>query len=102
MTSMARQALVAQKVLVDQLTISSECHLAGLLLRLSAESGPKRKKSRPILLHISQTDLASMIGATRGRVSYFMNKFRRLGLIDYNRGGYVTVHKQPSQVLRDP
>jgi hypothetical protein len=43
-----------------------------------------------------------MIGTTRGRVSYFMNEFRRLGLIDYNRGGYVTVHKRLAKVLRDP
>jgi CRP-like cAMP-binding protein len=102
MTSMARQALVAEKVLVDQLTVSSERRLAGLLLRLSADSGRERKKSQPILRHISQADLASMIGATRGRVSYFMNEFRRLGLIDYNRGGYVTVRKQLAKVLRDP
>jgi CRP-like cAMP-binding protein len=101
MTSMARRALVAEKLLVDQLTVSGECRLAGLLIKLSAESGPKRKKSQSILLHISQADLASMIGATRGRVSFFMNKFRQLGLIDYNRGGYVTVHKQLAKMLRD-
>jgi CRP/FNR family transcriptional regulator, cyclic AMP receptor protein len=93
--------LVAEKLLVDQLTVSGECRLAGLLIKLSAESGPKRKKSQSILLHISQADLASMIGATRGRVSFFMNKFRQLGLIDYNRGGYVTVHKQLAKMLRD-
>jgi CRP/FNR family transcriptional regulator, cyclic AMP receptor protein len=102
MTSMARQALVAQKVLVDQLTVSSERRLAGLLLRLSADSGRERKKSQPILPHISQADLASMIGATRGRVNRFMNEFRRLGLIDYDRGGYVTVHKRLAKVLRNP
>src|SRR5580658_9019168 len=53
MTSMARQALVTQKVLVDQLTVSTECRLAGVLLRLSADSGRERKKSQPILPHIS-------------------------------------------------
>ena len=99
---LVRQSLHAQKILMDHLTDSSERRLASMLLRLSAEGGRERKKSQPILLHISQADLASMIGATRGRVSYFMNEFRRLGLIDYNRGGYVTVHKRLAKVLRDP
>jgi CRP/FNR family transcriptional regulator, cyclic AMP receptor protein len=52
-------------------------------------------------MHINQADLASMIGTTRPRVSHFMNKFRRMGFIEYNRQGYVTVHKALSKTLRD-
>ena len=81
--------------------VSSATVCQCLLLRLSADSGRERKKSQPILPHISQADLASMIGATRGRVNRFMNEFRRLSLIDYNRGGYVTVHKRLAKVMGD-
>jgi CRP-like cAMP-binding protein len=87
---------------MGHLTDSSERRLASMLLKLSADGGRERKKSQLILRHISQADLASMIGATRGRVSCFMNEFRRLGLIDYNRGGYVTIHKRLAKVLLDP
>src|SRR6266478_3660659 len=68
--------------LVDQLFNSSEKRLARLLLIL-ANFG-KEGKPEPILAKISQETLAEMIGTTRARVSYFMNKFRQLGLIDYN------------------
>src|ERR1700704_1503891 len=52
--------------------------------------GGKDEKSEPILAKISQETLADMIGTTRSRVSFFMNKFRKLGLIDYNGG--IEVH----------
>src|SRR5664280_2165151 len=68
--------------LIDQLFNSSEKRLARLLLLL-AHFG-KEGKPQPILLDISQETLAEMIGTTRSRVSYFMNKFRKLGLISYN------------------
>jgi CRP/FNR family cyclic AMP-dependent transcriptional regulator len=68
--------------LVDQLFNSSERRLARLLLIL-ANFG-KDGQPEPIIANISQERLAEMIGATRSRVSFFMNKFRRLGLIDYN------------------
>jgi hypothetical protein len=45
-----------------------------MLLRLSADGGREREKPQPVLRHIRQADLASVIGATRGRVSYFMNE----------------------------
>jgi len=70
--------------LVDQLFNSSEKRLARVLLLL-ANFG-KESKPEPVILKISQETLASMIGTTRSRVSFFMNKFRKLGLIDYDGG----------------
>jgi CRP/FNR family transcriptional regulator, cyclic AMP receptor protein len=67
--------------LVDQLFNSSEKRLARLLLLL-ANFG-KDGKPEPMIAKISQETLAEMIGTTRSRVSFFMNKFRKLGLIDY-------------------
>ena len=70
--------------LVDQLFNSSEKRLARVLLLL-ANFG-KEGKPEPVIPKISQETLAEMIGTTRARVSFFMNKFRKLGLIDYNGG----------------
>ena len=75
--------------LVDQLFNSSEKRLARVLLLL-ANFG-KEGNPEPILAKISQETLAEMIGTTRSRVSFFMNKFRQLGLIDYN--GHIEVHR---------
>ena len=75
--------------LVDQLFNSSEKRLARTLLLLAnfgKAGGPE-----PVLAKISQETLAEMIGTTRSRVSFFMNKFRKLGLIDYN--GQIEVHR---------
>jgi CRP-like cAMP-binding protein len=86
--------------LVDQLFNSSEKRLARLLLLL-ANFG-KEGRPEPIIAKISQETLAEMIGTTRSRVSFFMNKFRKLGLIDYNGGIHVhssllnvVLHEQP-------
>lgn len=68
--------------LVDQLFNSSEKRLARALLLL-ANFG-KEDRSELVIAKVSQETLAEMIGTTRPRVSFFMNKFRRLGLIDYN------------------
>jgi CRP/FNR family cyclic AMP-dependent transcriptional regulator len=70
--------------LVDQLFNSSEKRLARVLLLL-ANFG-KEGKPEPVIAKISQETLAEIIGTTRSRVSYFMNKFRKLGLINYNGG----------------
>jgi len=70
--------------LVDQLFNSSEKRLARVLLLL-ANFG-KEGKPEQVIPKISQETLAEMIGTTRARVSFFMNKFRKLGLIDYNGG----------------
>jgi len=84
--------------LIDQLFNSSEKRLARLLLIL-ANFG-KEGKPEPIIPAISQETLAEMIGTTRSRVSFFMNKFRQLGFIDYN--GHVEVHSSLlSVVLQD-
>jgi CRP/FNR family transcriptional regulator, cyclic AMP receptor protein len=73
--------------LVDHLFNSSEKRLARALLLL-AHFG-KEGRPEPIIAKISQETLAEMIGTTRSRVSFFMNKFRKLGLIEYNGGLHV-------------
>ena len=84
--------------LIDQLFNSSEKRLARLLLLL-ANFG-KDGKPQPVLAKISQETLAEMIGTTRSRVSSFMNKFRRMGFIEYN--GHLEVHSSLlSVVLHD-
>jgi CRP/FNR family cyclic AMP-dependent transcriptional regulator len=75
--------------LIDQLFNSSEKRLARLLLLL-ANFG-KEGTPTPIKPNISQETLAEMIGTTRSRVSFFMNKFRKLGFISYN--GKIEVHR---------
>jgi CRP/FNR family transcriptional regulator, cyclic AMP receptor protein len=92
------RAIRVEADLVDQLFNSSEKRLARMLLLL-ANFG-KEEKPEPILAKISQETLADMIGTTRSRVSFFMNKFRKLGLIDYNGG--IEVHSSLlNVVLRD-
>ena len=76
-----------QEDLVDQLFNSSEKRLARTLLLL-AHFG-KEATSEAIIPKISQEVLAEMIGTTRSRVSFFMNKFRKLGFLDYNGGVHV-------------
>jgi CRP/FNR family transcriptional regulator, cyclic AMP receptor protein len=76
-----------QEDLVDQLFNSSEKRLARVLLLL-AHFG-KEGKSDAIIPKISQETLAEMIGTTRSRVSFFMNKFRKLGFVYYNGGLHV-------------
>jgi len=73
--------------LVDQLFNSSEKRLARVLL-LMAHFG-KEGKPEAIIPKVSQEVLAEMIGTTRSRVSFFMNKFRKLGFLDYNGGVHV-------------
>ena len=91
---LARNARIEED-LVDQLFNSTEKRLARLLLLL-ANFG-KDGRAEPILAKISQETLAEMIGTTRSRVSHFMNKFRKLGFIDYN--GHVEVHNSLVSVL---
>jgi len=85
--------------LVDQLFNSSEKRLARILLLL-ANFG-QESKPLPVVAKISQETLAEMVGTTRSRVSYFMNRFRKLGFIEYN-GGVMHVHSSlVSVVLHD-
>jgi len=94
---LARNSRVEED-LVDQLFNSSEKRLARTLLLL-ANFG-KESKPEPIIAKVSQETLAEMIGTTRSRVSFFMNKFRKLGLIDYN--GSIEIHSSLlNVVLRD-
>jgi CRP/FNR family cyclic AMP-dependent transcriptional regulator len=81
--------------LIDQLFNSSEKRLARILLLL-ANFG-KEGRPEPIAAKISQETLAEMIGTTRSRVSFFMNKFRELGFIDYN--GHIEVHSSLLNVV---
>jgi CRP-like cAMP-binding protein len=84
-----------QADLVDQLFNSSEKRLARILL-LMAEFG-KPGEPETLIPQITQETLAEMIGTTRSRVSFFMNRFRKLGFIEYN--GRIRVHKSLLNVI---
>jgi CRP-like cAMP-binding protein len=86
--------------LVDQLFNSSEKRLARILLLL-AHFG-KEGKQETVIPKMSQETLAEMVGTTRPRVSFFMNRFRKLGFIDYDGGSGLQVHSSLLNiVLRD-
>lgn len=85
-----------QENLVDQLFNSSEKRLARILL-LFAGFGKKEMREKTPIPPISQETLAEMVGTTRPRVSFFMNKFRKLGFIDYN--GEIEVHRSLLNVV---
>jgi len=89
MTHILNRTIRVEADLVDQLFNSSEKRLARLLLLLANYGNAGQPE--PILAKISQETLAEMIGTTRSRVSFFMNRFRRLGFISYN--GNIEVHK---------
>jgi CRP-like cAMP-binding protein len=89
------RSMRTQADLVDQLFNSSEKRLARILL-LMAEFGEPGKPEH-LLPPITQETLAEMIGTTRSRVSFFMNRFRKLGLIEYN--GRIRVHKSLLNVV---
>ncbi len=84
-----------QADLVDQLFNSSEKRLARILL-LMAEFG-QPGEPEPLIPKISQETLAEMIGTTRSRVSFFMNRFRQLGFVEYD--GRIRVHKSLLNVI---
>jgi CRP/FNR family cyclic AMP-dependent transcriptional regulator len=95
MTHLLTRNSRVEEDLVDQLFNSSEKRLARTLLLLAnfgQDGGPQ-----PITTSISQETLAEIIGATRPRVSLFMNKFRKLGFIEYN--GHLEVHSSLMSVL---
>jgi CRP-like cAMP-binding protein len=89
------RSMRTQADLVDQLFNSSEKRLARILL-LMAEFG-KEGEPESLIPPITQETLADMIGTTRSRVSYFMNRFRKLGFIEYN--GRIRVHKSLLNVI---
>jgi CRP-like cAMP-binding protein len=99
MSHLLTRTIRVEADLVDQLFNSSEKRLARALLLL-ANFG-KEGKPEPVVAKISQETLAEMIGTTRSRVSSFMNKFRRLGFIDYNGAGLEVHSSLLNVVLHD-
>jgi CRP/FNR family transcriptional regulator, cyclic AMP receptor protein len=83
--------------LVDQLFNSSEKRLARILLLL-AHFG-KEGKQETVIPKMSQEMLAEMIGTTRSRVSFFLNRFRKLGFIDYDGGSGLQVHSSLLKIV---
>ena len=94
---MVTRNLRTEEDLIDQLFNSSEKRLARALLLLARYGRPNQALTLP---KVSQTVLAEMVGTTRTRVNYFMNKFRKLGFIEYN-GELKINNSLLSVVLRD-
>jgi CRP/FNR family cyclic AMP-dependent transcriptional regulator len=94
-TYVLKRAARLTDTLIDQLFNSSEKRLARVLLLL-ANYG-KEGRSETVINKIDQATLAQMIGSTRSRVNFFMNKFRKLGLIEYN--GRINVHSSLLRVV---
>ena len=91
------RSIRVEEDLVDQLFNSSEKRLARVLLLL-AHLG-KEGQPEPVIAKISQETLAEMIGTTRSRVSFFMNKFRRLGFVNYDHKDKLEVHSSLLNVV---
>jgi len=98
LTHMLTKNIRIEEDLIDQLFNSSEKRLARTLLLLARYGQPEA--THRILPKISQGTLAEMVGTTRSRVNFFMNKFRKLGFIEYN-GGLKINNSLLSVVLRD-
>jgi CRP/FNR family cyclic AMP-dependent transcriptional regulator len=98
LTHMLTRNIRIEEDLVDQLFNSTEKRLARTLLLLARYG--EREASHQALPRLSQEVLAEMVGTTRSRVNFFMNKFRKLGFIDYN-GGLKINNSLLSVVLRD-
>jgi CRP/FNR family transcriptional regulator, cyclic AMP receptor protein len=88
-THLLSRNIKIEEDLVDQLFNSSEKRLARVLILLANFGKPGQPES--VIPKISQETLAEIVGTTRSRVSFFMNRFRKLGFIDYN-GGSLEVH----------
>lgn len=96
-----RQHVHDQENLADLLTNSAEKRLARVLLRLANfghRDDPGLGNAEPIATRISQETLAEMVGTTRSRVNFFMNKFRQLGLIEYK--DKLVVHRSLADILQ--
>jgi CRP-like cAMP-binding protein len=83
---------------VDQIFNSSEKRLARMLLLLSHFG--RESRTETVVAGINQEHLAQMVGTTRSRINFFMNKFRKLGFIDYNTEAGLTVHRGLLSVVR--
>jgi len=95
LTFLLVRSIRTQADLIDQLFNSSEKRLARVLLLLAEFGKPGEPES--LIPKITQETLAEMIGTTRSRVSFFMNRFRKLGFIEYN--GRIWVHKSLLNVV---
>ena len=95
MAHLLSRNIKVEEDLVDQLFNSSEKRLARVLLLL-ANFG-KESKTEPLIPKISQETLAGIVGTTRSRVSFFMNRFRKLGFIEYNGG--LKIHSSLLNVI---
>jgi CRP-like cAMP-binding protein len=84
---------------IDQMFNSSEKRLARMLLLLSHFG--KDSRTETVVAGVNQEHLAQMVGTTRSRINLFMNRFRRLGFIDYNAEAGLTVHRGLLSVLQD-
>jgi CRP-like cAMP-binding protein len=98
LTHMLTRNIRIEEDLIDQLFNSSEKRLARTLLLLARYGEPEA--SHRTLPKVSQETLAEMVGTTRSRVNFFMNKFRKLGFIEYN-GGLKINNSLLSVILRD-
>lgn len=94
---MLARSMRTQADLVDQLFNSSEKRLARILLLMAEFGSPGGGGVNCLIPYITQETLAEMIGTTRSRVSFFMNRFRKLGFIEYN--GRIKVHKSLLNVV---
>ena len=94
LTHLLARNIRTQEDLVDQLFNSSEKRLARVLL-LMAHFG-KEGKPEAVIAKVSQETLAEMVGTTRSRVSFFMNKFRKLGFIEYDGASHTGLHVHSS------
>jgi hypothetical protein len=90
------RSMRSQADLIDQLVSSSEKRLARIFL-LMAEFGEPGTQPETLIPAISQETLAEMVGTTRSRVNFFMNRFRKLGFIEYN--GRIRVHRPLLKVV---
>jgi len=93
---MLRSSICVEEDLVDQLFNSSEKRLARTLLLLVCYGD--QDSHTHVMPKVSQELLAEMVGTTRSRVNFFMNKFRKLGFIDYNGSG-LTIHSSLLSVV---
>jgi CRP/FNR family transcriptional regulator, cyclic AMP receptor protein len=91
------RSIRGQADLIDQLFNSSEKRLARILLLLAEFGMPGEPQS--LIPVITQETMAEMIGTTRSRVSFFMNRFRKLGFVEYTRYGRIRVHKSLLNVV---
>jgi CRP/FNR family cyclic AMP-dependent transcriptional regulator len=99
LTHMLTRNIRIEEELIDHLFNSSEKRLARTLLRLARYG--EHEATHRALPRVSQELLAEMVGTTRARVNFFMNRFRKLGFIDYNTDGLKINNALLSVVLRD-